>query len=179
MSASETSSRHTDIAIIGSGFGGLGAAIRLKRDGIEDFVVLERAGDVGGTWRDNTYPGCACDVESHLYSLSFAPESGWSYRFSRQPEIWRYLQRLAREFDLLPHIRFDHEVCRADWDGTSRRWRIQTSSGVFTARVLVMAAGALSEPLVPAFPGLDTSRARRFTPHDGIRRSTCAAGASR
>ena len=162
MSASETPSRHTDIAIIGSGFGGLGAAIRLKRDGIDDFVVLERAGDVGGTWRDNTYPGCACDVESHLYSLSFAPESDWSYRFSRQPEIWCYLQRLAREFDLLPHIRFDHEVCRAVWDGASRRWRIETSAGLLTARVLVMAAGALSEPLVPALPGLDTFEGPAF-----------------
>jgi cation diffusion facilitator CzcD-associated flavoprotein CzcO len=92
---------HTRIAIIGSGFAGLGAAIRLKRDGIDDFLVFERASDVGGTWRDNTYPGCACDVESHLYSLSFALEPGWTRRFSRQPEIWAYLQRCAREFGIL------------------------------------------------------------------------------
>jgi cation diffusion facilitator CzcD-associated flavoprotein CzcO len=100
----------TRVAIIGSGFGSLGAAIRLKRDGMDDFVVLERAGDVGGTWRDNTYPGCACDVESHLYSFSFALEPGWAWRFSRQPEILRYLQRCARDFGLMPHIRFHHQV---------------------------------------------------------------------
>src|SRR5918992_858877 len=78
------------VAIIGAGFGGLGTAIRLRQRGEEDFVIFERAGDVGGTWRDNSYPGCACDVQSHLYSFSFAPEPDWSRRFSRQPEIWRY-----------------------------------------------------------------------------------------
>ncbi|HJZ72964.1 MAG TPA: NAD(P)/FAD-dependent oxidoreductase [Vicinamibacterales bacterium] len=124
--------------------------------------MLERAADVGGTWRDNTYPGCACDVESHLYSLSFAPEPGWTFRFSRQPEIWRYLQRLAREFDLLPHIRVRHEVRRAEWDVAARRWRIDTSGGALTARVLVMAAGALSEPSVPQLPGLDRFEGRAF-----------------
>ena len=115
---------HTHVAIVGSGFGGLGAAIRLKHAGIDDFVVIERAGDVGGTWRDNTYPGCACDVESHLYSYSFALEPGWRYRFSRQPEIWRYLQRCAREFGVLPHIRFHCEVLGADWDDAACVWRI-------------------------------------------------------
>jgi cation diffusion facilitator CzcD-associated flavoprotein CzcO len=162
VSTPEIAPRHSHVAIIGTGLSGLGAAIRLKRDGIDDFVLLERAGDVGGTWRDNTYPGCACDVESHLYSLSFAPESGWSYRFSRQPEIWRYLQRLARDFNLLPQICFHHEVRRADWDGDARAWRIETSGGTFTARVLVMAAGALSEPSVPDLPGLDTFRGPAF-----------------
>ncbi|HZG43291.1 MAG TPA: NAD(P)/FAD-dependent oxidoreductase, partial [Longimicrobium sp.] len=100
----------TEIAIIGSGFGGLGAAIRLKQEGMHGFVVLERAGDVGGTWRDNTYPGCACDVQSHLYSFSFAPNPGWSRSFSPQPEIQAYLQRCARDFGILPHVRFRHEV---------------------------------------------------------------------
>ena len=84
-----------DIAIIGSGFSGLGMAIRLKQEGIEDFTVLERGGDVGGTWHFNTYPGCACDVPSHLYSFSFAPNHGWSETYSRQPEIRDYLQRVA------------------------------------------------------------------------------------
>src|ERR1700694_1718752 len=83
---------HFDIAIVGTGFAGLGMAIRLKQKGISDFVVLERAGDVGGTWRDNTYPGCQCDVPSHLYSFSFAPNPNWSRAFSRQPEIWAYLR---------------------------------------------------------------------------------------
>ena len=150
------------VAIVGSGFGGLGAAIRLKRDGIDDFVILERAGDVGGTWRDNTYPGCACDVESHLYSLSFALEPGWTRRFSRQPEIWRYLQRLARDHDLLSHIRFHHEVRQADWDAAARCWRIDTSQGAVVARTLVVATGPLSAPSVPDLPGLDAFQGRAF-----------------
>ena len=83
------------VAIVGSGFAGLGAAVRLKQEGIEDFVVIERAGDVGGTWRDNAYPGCACDVPSHLYSFSFAPNPGWRRSFSPQPEIHDYLRRCA------------------------------------------------------------------------------------
>ena len=88
---------HVDIAIIGSGFAGIGAAIRLQQAGFEDYVVLERADDVGGTWRDNSYPGCACDVPSHLYSFSFAPEPGVDASFSPQPEIWAYLRRVADE----------------------------------------------------------------------------------
>lgn len=150
------------IAIIGSGFGGLGAAIRLKQDGVDDFVVLERAGDVGGTWRDNTYPGCACDVESHLYSYSFALEPTWSHRFSRQPEIWRYLQRCAREFGALPHIRFDHEVKSAAWDEPTRQWHIETSRGPVTSQVLVMASGPLSEAVVPKLKGLERFEGRAF-----------------
>jgi cation diffusion facilitator CzcD-associated flavoprotein CzcO len=145
---------HTRIAIIGSGFAGLGAAIRLKRDGIHDFVVLERASDVGGTWRDNTYPGCACDVESHLYSFSFALEPGWTHRFSRQPEIWGYLQRCAREFGILPHLRFKHEVQGAQWNDRARRWDIDTAARPFTADVLVLAGGPLSDPITPELPGL-------------------------
>ena len=143
------------VAIVGGGFGGLGAAIRLKQDGVDDFVVLERGAEVGGTWRDNTYPGCACDVESHLYSLSFAPEPSWTHRFSRQPEIWEYLQRLTRDFDLAPHIRFESEVCSAAWDGRARRWRIETTRGALTAQALVAATGPFSAANVPALAGLD------------------------
>ncbi len=84
------------MAVIGAGLGGIGAAIRLRQAGVTDFVILERATAVGGTWRDNTYPGCACDIPSHLYSFSFAPNPGWSHSFSRQPEIWRYLERRHR-----------------------------------------------------------------------------------
>ena len=153
---------HARLAIIGSGFAGLGAAIRLKREGIHDFVVLERAGDVGGTWRDNTYPGCACDVESHLYSLSFALEPGWSHRFSRQPEIWAYLQRCAREFDLLPHIRFNHDVRSAEWDEEQQHWRITANEESLTADVLVLASGPLSDPVTPDLPGLAGFEGRAF-----------------
>ncbi len=143
------------VAIVGSGFGGLGTAIRLKQEGLGDFVVLERADDVGGTWRDNSYPGCACDVASHLYSLSFAPNPDWTDRFSRQAEIWRYLQGLTRDFGLTPHIRFGHEVRQATWDEPARTWRVETSGGPFSAAVLVLAAGPLSEPVIPELPGLE------------------------
>ncbi len=158
----DAAARAVRVAIVGSGFSGLGAAARLKRGGVDDFIILERAADVGGTWRDNTYPGCACDVESHLYSLSFAPEPGWTHRFSRQPEIWRYLQRCAREFDLVPHIRFDHEVRRAEWDGAARRWQIETTHGRFAAQILVLATGPLSAPSIPPLAGLDRFRGRAF-----------------
>ena len=154
--------RDVQVAIIGSGFGGLGTAIRLRQQGMHDFVVLERAGDVGGTWRDNTYPGCACDVQSHLYSFSFAPNPGWSRSFSPQPEIQAYLQRCARDFGVLPHLRFHHEVTDARWDEGARRWRIQTTQGPLTARVLVMAAGALSDPVIPGLPGLEGFQGRAF-----------------
>ena len=95
-------STHVHVAIVGSGFSGLGTAIRLKQEGMDDFVVLERAGDVGGTWRDNTYPGCACDVPSHLYSFSFAPNPDWSRAFSPQPEIFSYLRHCAEHYGILP-----------------------------------------------------------------------------
>ena len=108
------------VIIIGTGFAGLGMAARLKRAGMDDFLILERAGDVGGTWRDNTYPGCACDVPSVLYSFSFAPNSEWSNTYSPQPEIWSYLQRVATEEGLLPHIRFDRTVEGARWDEDRR-----------------------------------------------------------
>jgi cation diffusion facilitator CzcD-associated flavoprotein CzcO len=143
------------VAIVGAGFGGLGAAIRLRQEGIDDFLVFERADDIGGTWRDNSYPGCACDVPSHLYAFSFAPNPGWSRSFSAQPEIWDYLRDCARRFGILPHLRLGHEVRRATWDEGRRRWRVETSAGTWTADVLIAAASPLSEPKVPALPGLD------------------------
>lgn len=152
----------TRIAIIGSGFSGLGTAMRLKQAGVEDFIVFERAAEVGGTWRDNTYPGAACDVESLLYSLSFAPNPGWTRSFSQQPEIWAYLKRCARDFGVLPHLRFNHEVREAAWDETAQHWRIETSQGSYTSQVLVLASGALSEPAVPRIPGLETFRGKQF-----------------
>ena len=160
--ASESAAGDFEIAIIGAGFGGLGTAIRLKQRGVDDFVIFERAGDVGGTWRDNTYPGCACDVQSHLYSFSFAPNPDWTQNFSRQPEIWDYLRRCAHDFRLLPHIRFRHEVLDAAWDEQSRRWRIETSRGRYTAAALVLASGALSEPATPRLPGLDSFKGKVF-----------------
>jgi len=157
-----SSPMHTHVAIVGSGFSGLGAAIRLKQEGFSDFVLLERADDVGGTWRDNRYPGCACDVASHLYSLSFAPNPDWTDRYSGQAEIWRYLQKCADDFGLRPHLRFGDEVRAAVWDESGRHWRIETSRGPLTASVFVIAAGALSEPVVPDIPGLASFEGRTF-----------------
>ena len=145
----------TRVLIIGTGFAGLGMAIRLKQSGIEEFVVLERAGEVGGTWRDNTYPGAACDVPSHLYSFSFAPNPDWSRSFSPQAEIQEYLRRTATDFGVRPHIRFSSEVLGAAWDETVQRWRVCTDAGDFDADVLVSATGALSDPAIPELPGLE------------------------
>ena len=102
--------QHHRIAIVGTGFSGLGMAIRLKQEGEHDFVLLERAGDIGGTWRDNTYPGCRCDVPSHLYSFSFAPNPNWSSTFSPQEEILDYLRDGANRHGVLPHVRFETEL---------------------------------------------------------------------
>src|SRR4029450_7125986 len=146
---------HLRVAIVGAGFGGLGAAIRLRQQGIDEFLVFERADDLGGTWRDNSYPGCACDVPSHLYSFSFAPNPRWSRSFSGQPEIWGYLRDCASRFGVLPHPRLGHEVRQAGWDDRRQRWQIETAGGTWTADVLVAAAGPLSEPAIPAPPGLE------------------------
>ncbi len=142
------------VAIAGAGFAGLGLAIRLRATGIDDFVVLDRADEVGGTWQANTYPGCQCDIPSHLYSLSFAPNPGWSRTYSLQPEIWDYLRRLTDEHDLGPHLRLGHELTGAAWDDDAQRWRIETSQGELTAQVLVEATGALSHPARPRIRGL-------------------------
>jgi cation diffusion facilitator CzcD-associated flavoprotein CzcO len=153
---------HYRVAIIGAGFAGLGTAIRLRQQGETSFVVLERAGEVGGVWRDNTYPGCACDVQSHLYSFSFAPNPSWSRRYSPQAEIQEYLKDCVDRFEIGGHLRFGQELQSARWDGEARRWLIQTSGGALTASVLVSGAGALSEPSIPRLPGLDSFQGRAF-----------------
>jgi len=154
--------RHVHIGIAGTGFAGLGAAILLKQAGIEDFMILERASDVGGTWRDNSYPGCACDVESHLYSFSFAPNPEWSRLFSPQPEIWAYLRKCADDYGVMPHIRFGHEIHEARWDDEDQIWRVQTSHGEYTADILISGMGALCEPSIPALKGLETFKGKTF-----------------
>jgi cation diffusion facilitator CzcD-associated flavoprotein CzcO len=145
---------HVHVAIVGTGFAGLGMAIRLLQDGETDFVVLERANDVGGTWRDNSYPGCACDVQSHLYSFSFAPNPGWSRSYSPQGEILDYLRGCAQRYGVMPHVRFGHDVRRLAWDAQAQVWRIETSQGALTADAVVSGIGAFSEPSIPELPGL-------------------------
>jgi cation diffusion facilitator CzcD-associated flavoprotein CzcO len=153
----------TSVAIIGTGFGGLAAAVRLTQAGLDDLVLFEKSGDVGGVWRDNTYPGAACDVASHLYSLSFAPKPDWSRRFAPQAEIHQYLRDVARDFDLLRHIRFGTEVLAAVFDEDTGRWRLSLAGGEeHEADVLITATGQLSRPSTPDIPGLDSFQGAAF-----------------
>ncbi|MCW3038729.1 MAG: hapE2, partial [Solirubrobacterales bacterium] len=149
-----TAVRHVHIAIVGTGFAGLAAAVHLQRDGERDLLILERAEDVGGVWRDNTYPGAACDVPSHLYSLSFAPNPGWTRSFSRQHEILEYLRSVATDFGLRPLIHFGEELHDATWDEMACRWDITTTGMHLTADVIIDGCGPLTEPALPAIPGL-------------------------
>ena len=143
-----------DTIIVGSGFGGLGMGIRLARESERSFLILERADDVGGTWRDNTYPGVACDIPSHLYSFSFRPKTDWGQFYANGAEIQKYLKDSARQEGLLPHLRFATEVLEMRWQPDSARWHLETTTGQYHCRVLVVAAGRLSEPRIPEIPGL-------------------------
>jgi len=155
-------SQHVHIAILGAGFAGVGAAIRLLQSGKRDFVVFERADEVGGVWRDNEYPGCACDVEAPLYSFSFAPNPNWSRLFAPQPEIFAYLRRCADEFGVRPYLRFGHAIESVRWDEAQKRWTIETSKGSFTADVIIAGTGALSEPIIPQLPGRERFAGKAF-----------------
>jgi len=143
-----------DTVIVGAGFAGIGAGMRLSRLGETSFVVLERASAVGGTWRDNVYPGVACDIPSHLYSFSFAPKADWSQFFARGSEIQDYLLDCAREIE--SHLRLDTDVLEMRWLAADERWSVRTSTGSFRCRTLVVAAGRLSEPRMPEIAGLDS-----------------------
>jgi cation diffusion facilitator CzcD-associated flavoprotein CzcO len=144
------------IAILGAGFGGLGMAIRLKEKGVEDFVVFERDEEVGGTWWANTYPGCQCDIPSHLYSYSFALNPEWTRTYPLQPEIRDYLRECADRYGVRPHLRLGCAIKRAQWDEEAGAWRLETTDGTFTAQVVIAAPGALSEPRIPELPGLES-----------------------
>ncbi|HEX5713621.1 MAG TPA: NAD(P)/FAD-dependent oxidoreductase [Solirubrobacterales bacterium] len=141
------------VAVVGGGFGGVGAAAMLHREGYEDITVFEKADRVGGVWQRNTYPGAACDVPSHLYEFSFAPNR-WSRRFAPQAEIREYVEGVARHFGVFDRIRTGTEVRSAEWDEGRRRWRLETSAGPHEAEILVAACGQLSVPQTPPIPGL-------------------------
>jgi cation diffusion facilitator CzcD-associated flavoprotein CzcO len=143
------------VAIVGGGFGGVAAAVELKQRGIDDVVILERGDRFGGVWRANTYPGAACDVPSHLYSLSFAPHATWSRRFSPGEEIQTYLEDVARRFDVFDKARFGSDVERAVFDDETGRWRLEIAGGdPVEADVLITACGQLTRPCIPDVPGL-------------------------
>lgn len=162
-SANETRRRRPRIAIVGAGPGGLCMGIRLKGAGFEDFEILDKAGSVGGTWYHNRYPGCACDIPSHLYSFSFEPKHDWSRPYASQPEILAYLEHCAEKYGLLPHCRFGDAVRRARWDEATASWTLElASSGSVVAEVVVSAIGMFNELAVPAIPGLDSFAGTRF-----------------
>jgi cation diffusion facilitator CzcD-associated flavoprotein CzcO len=151
------------VVIVGAGFSGIGMAARLRSMGIEDFVVLDRGNDLGGTWRDNSYPGAACDVPSNLYSYSFALNPDWTRSFSSQSEIWDYMRDCVDRFEVGSHLRVGREVDEARWDDAAERWAVRTAGGdEYRAPVLVWATGPLSEPSIPEFPGLEDFRGKVF-----------------
>ncbi len=156
------STREVKHLIIGAGFAGLCAAIKLDEDGERDFVVIERGSDVGGTWRDNTYPGAACDVPSQLYSFSFAPNPEWSSSFSPQPEIHAYIRKVAERSGTLDRFHFDTTVDHATWDDAAQRWVVDTSAGRFLARTVISGAGGLSEPKLPDIEGIEGFQGELF-----------------
>jgi cation diffusion facilitator CzcD-associated flavoprotein CzcO len=151
-----------DGVVIGAGMAGLLAAIRLQQRG-RSFVVLERSSDVGGTWSSNTYPGCACDVPSVLYSYSFEPNPDWTRVYPQQAEILAYFQRIARKYRLTPHIRLATEAMRALYDESEGCWRVETRGGAdFRGRTLIFGTGQLSRPLIPRIEGVERYAGKVF-----------------
>ncbi len=161
--AGEDPAKIYETIVIGAGFGGICMGVALRRAGVENFLILEKSADLGGVWRDNTYPGAACDVPSHLYSFSFAPNSDWSHTYARQAEIHAYLHDCARRFAIDRHIRCQAAVDGAAWIEARAMWEVQLASGerLFT-RLLVSATGLLGRPVLPSLPGLDGFRGRAF-----------------
>ena len=155
--------KNSKIAIIGAGFGGLATAIQLLKRGIKDFVILEKATDVGGTWRENQYPGAACDVQSHMYSLSFAPKSDWTKRYAEAPEIFQYIQDLIQEYDLKKFIQFDTEVISTRFDEQAYAWEISIKNqSALRSQFLIFASGPLHIPQIPKIKGIEKFKGEVF-----------------
>lgn len=151
-----------DTFIVGAGISGLAAAIKLNEAGLTNFKIIEKASRVGGTWRENTYPGCGCDVPSALYSYSFAPSAKWSHLFARQPEILSYLEDVSREFDIESLIEFNTELLKAEWDNVKNVWKLETSSGLYITKTVLFATGPITEAQIPRIEGLDTFTGEMF-----------------
>lgn len=143
-----------DVIIVGSGFAGLCMAVRLKQAGIDNFIILEREKAFGGTWQANSYPGCAVDVPSHLYSFSFAQNARWTRRFARQDELLAYTRAIVRDFGLAAHLRVDTALEGATFDEDGGIWQVRTSAGAFTSKCVVGATGSLNRPAIPKLAGL-------------------------
>ena len=151
-----------EIAIVGAGFGGLGMAIRLKQQGNDDFVLIERGDDVGGTWWANSYPGCQCDIPSNLYSFSFACNPDWDRAYPMRDQLLAYLRGCAERFGILDHTRLGCELLDAGWVADAQRWELETTTGPIAARFLVAAPGLLSEPSTPVLPGIERFEGNAF-----------------
>ncbi len=159
----DNSTKVLDAVIIGAGFGGLCMGIKLREQGSNNFVILEKDSDVGGTWRDNTYPGCACDVQSHLYSFSFEGKADWTKRYAPWYEINDYIQNTTEKYGMRPFIRFNQEVKEAHYDDASATWTVRSKAGeTFVCRHFVIATGPLHVPSIPNIPGLDKFRGKLF-----------------
>jgi cation diffusion facilitator CzcD-associated flavoprotein CzcO len=177
----------TDVLIVGAGFAGLGMAIALRRAGMESFLVIEKGDDVGGTWRENRYPGCACDIPSHLYSFSFELNPDWSRMYAPQAEIWEYLRRCAKRYGVMGRVRLRTALQEAEWDEAGRLWEVTTQEGErIRARVLISGMGALHVPHYPDLPGRERFRGPAFhcanwnseAPLEGRRVAVIGTGAS-
>lgn len=151
------------IAIIGAGFGGLATAIRLLQNNIQDFIILEKGNDVGGTWRDNQYPGAACDVQSHMYSLSYAPKTDWTKRYAEAPEIFQYIQSLIQKFDLKKYIQFNQQVTKTQYDEDSCHWHLVLKNGQkIEAQFVIYASGPLHIAQIPKIKGIEKFKGEVF-----------------
>ena len=155
-----------EVVIVGNGFSGIGAAIKLKEAGIEDFVVFDKADAVAGTWRENTYPGCACDVPSHMYSFSFEQNPDWSEMYAPQQEIRDYLERVTDKYGVRPHLRFGFRAVSAEWDEAAGLWRCvgegPDGRQELTARFLISGIGGLHVPAKPHLQGLESFEGAAF-----------------
>jgi cation diffusion facilitator CzcD-associated flavoprotein CzcO len=154
--------RHVEVLVVGAGLSGVAAAITLKREGIDDFIILDKGDEIGGTWRDNRYPGVACDIPSAFYSYSFAPNPDWTRVFAPGQEIHRYLLAVAAEHDVRRHIVVGTELLSATWNDDAGRWIVETDHDTYTARVMIFATGLLEDRNIPAIPGIDTFTGRIF-----------------
>lgn len=160
---STTTTLRTQVAIIGGGFGGIAMAIRLLQQGNHDFLILEKANEFGGTWRENRYPGAACDVQSHMYSLSFAPKTDWSKRYAEAPEIFSYIQHVTHEYNLQQYCRFNCEVHTAKYDENNCEWQLQLSEDTtLIAQYVIFASGPLHVPQIPKISGIEKFKGKVF-----------------
>lgn len=151
-----------DTIVVGAGISGIAAAYQMNKAGYHDYIVLEKASRVGGTWRDNNYPGCGCDVPSAVYSFSFSPSHKWSHLFAKQPEILNYLEEVAAKFDLNKNIEFNNELISAKWDESKNIWNLETSKGSYQAKTVVFTTGPITEPSMPKIKGIETFKGKMF-----------------